>query len=99
MYGMSEKEFWEDDPQLYWAYHIFYIKKQEYDIEQLKYSSWLQGKLNYIAQSCALRDGFSKEESKGFPTYDEIFEKNVTSITIDDKNRTVELENNYWARF
>lgn len=65
----------------------------------MKYNSWLNGRTNYIAQSCALRDGFSKGEAKGFPEYKELFvEKKSTPKTEEEKNRAVEQENNYWAR-
>lgn len=98
---MSEKEFWEDDPQLYWAYHIFYKKKQEIENEKEKYNSWLLGNMNYISTSCSLRDGFSKEEAKGFPTYDKLFNNNRKSTpkTEKDKDIYVQKQNNAWARF
>ena len=96
---MSEKEFWEDDPQLYWAYHIFYNKKQEIEMEKTKYNSWLTGNMNYISTSCSLRDGFSKDEAKGFPSYDEIFNKKSTPKTENDKDLYVQEQNNAWARF
>ena len=95
---MSEKEFWEDDPQLYWAYHIFYLKKQEIETEKIKYSSWLQGKLNYIAHISALGDGFSKGEKKGYPEYEELFGKQKVR-TEQEKDSIIIEENNFWARF
>lgn len=97
---MSEKEFWEDDPQLYWAYHIFYIKKHELEVEEQKYRAWLNGEMTYIAHTSALRDGFSKSETKGFPTYEELFDKAKNkNKTNKEINEYVEKQNNYWARF
>lgn len=102
LYGMSEKEFWEDDPQLYWAYHILFIKKEKKRIEELQYSSWLLGKMNYIAHSCSLKDGFSKEASKGFPTFDEMFgstnEENINKSIDERKEEQMTAQQNYWAR-
>lgn len=99
---MTEKEFWEDDPQLYWAYHIFFTNQQKKKQEEEQHKMWLQAKLTYIAHSCALRDGFSQNANKGFPSYDEIFEE---SSQIDD-NRTIGqkretqllVQNLFWAR-
>ena len=43
-YGMSVKEFWEDSPDLFWAYRFSYYKKKleeltkfKADIEENKY--------------------------------------------------------------
>lgn len=98
---MSSREFWEDDPQLYWAYRIFYLKKEELEIEKMKYNCWLQGKLNYIAHSSSLKDGFSKQGGKGFPNYNEIFKTNDNLLEHNKDNRDIiqQQEFNAWARF
>lgn len=100
---MTEKEFWEDDPQLYWAYHIFYTKQQKRKREEEQYKAWLQGKLTYIAHSCSLRDGFGKETSnKGFPKYEEIFastsQTNNTRTISQKREDTLLAQNQLWAR-
>lgn len=99
---MTDKEFWEDDPQLYWSYHIFYTKKIEIEREQMKYNCWLQGNLNYMATSMAIANCFGKENTKvEFPSYENVFnnkaeQKEKTPEEID--NYVHEL-NNAWARF
>ena len=63
---MTDKEFWEDDPQLYWSYLILYKKKMEFENEQLRYSCWLQGKMNCIAYSVAMANAFGKNKKVEF---------------------------------
>ncbi len=99
---MTDKEFWEDDPQLYWSYHIFYQKKMEMEREQIKYNCWLQGNLNCMAQTIAIANSFGKDNEKvEFPDFDKLFnnkaeQKEKTPEEID--NYVHEL-NNAWARF
>ena len=105
MYGMSRKEFWEDDPQLYWAYRTFYLKKQEIEqkekMEYMKYNSWLEGNMNCMATSIALNNSFSKTK-KEYPKYDKVFEYEKTNnkkLTKNEINIKVQEEFNAWARY
>jgi hypothetical protein len=99
---MTDKEFWEDDPQLYWSYHIFYQKKMEMEREQIKYNCWLQGNLNCMAQTIAIANSFGKDNEKvEFPDFDKLFnnkaeQKEKTPEEIDNYVREL---NNAWARF
>ena len=104
MYGMSSKEFWEDDPQLYWAYRTFYLKKQEIQqiekMEYIKYSSWLEGNMNCMATSLALNSAFSKTKTE-YPEYDKVFEETTKKkkLTKNEINIKVQEEFNAWARY
>lgn len=114
MFGMSSKEFWEEDPQLYWAYRFSYEKQIEFEqkkeMEQLKLACWLQGKASEVAVSIALNNAFSKSK-KHFPTYKEFFkEANETKDNavkaqlatllngVEDKEERGRIEFEYWAR-
>ena len=59
-YGMSVKEFWEDDPNLFWAYRFSYYTKLKTDQEIFNNNAWLQGKYFHDAISVALWNAFSK---------------------------------------
>lgn len=61
-YGMSVKEFWEDNPDLFWAYRFSYyeIKKQEQ--ESFNNNAWLQGVYFHEAVAVALCNAFSKNK-------------------------------------
>ncbi len=60
-YGMSVKEFWEEDPDLFWAYRFSYIEGLKMQREQENAKAWLQGAYIYEAVSVALSNAFSKK--------------------------------------
>lgn len=110
---MTSKEFWEQEPQLYWAYRFSYEKKSEFEqkkeIEQIKLGCWLQGKTTELAVSIALNNAFNKSK-KTYPSYKEFFaekqEKNAQIRNdlakrlegVTDKDERGNIEFNYWAR-
>lgn len=105
MFGMSSEEFWEQDPQLYWAFRTFYLKQKELEqqekVEYMKYTAWLNGNLTYIGVATALNNSFSKSK-KEFPKYNEVFQnenKNgKNKKKKEDINTIVQQEFNSWAR-
>lgn len=104
MFGMSSEDFWENDPQLYWAYRTFYFKKleleQTIETEHMKYDSWLKGNLNYIAQMTALSNAFSKSKTE-YPDFDKTFSKNQKEekkLTKNEINIACQEQINAWAR-
>ena len=42
-YGMSVKEFWEESPDLFWAYRFSYYKNKIEEQEISNHNAWLQG--------------------------------------------------------
>lgn len=107
MFGMTSKEFWEDDPQLYWSYRISFMKKMELEqnqtLEYIKYNSWLNGNMNCIANSVALSNAFSKGKKNEYPEYDKVFHKEETKsnkkLTENEVNIMAQQEFNAWARY
>ena len=101
MFGMSSEEFWEQDPQLYWSFRTFYLKQKEIEqqqnLEQLKYSSWLNGFTNYIACSISLNNALSKNKRE-YPKYNEIFHEENNTKKQKNINLQVQKEFNFWAR-
>lgn len=104
MFGMSSKEFWEDDPQLYWSYRTFYLKKLEAEAEEMNYKCWLEGSYTYLATSIAMNNAFSKKKME-YPNKPygkkEIKEKTELQKMVEkekDKNVRQQIEFNYWAR-
>lgn len=108
MFGMSSTDFWENDPQLYWAYRTFYLKQKEVEIEQNKYNAWLCGSINHLSTSLAINNNFSKS-SKKYPTYEELFDNNDNNnnnnnirkgkMTKKEIDKMVQDEFNAWARY
>lgn len=95
MFGMSSTDFWEGDPQLYWAYRTFYLKQKEMEAETIRYNAWLQGNVQSIAVSVSLKNAFGKGEAINFPKYDELFDNNPNG---KEKQLSPEEEFVYWAR-
>lgn len=61
-YGMSVKEFWEDSPDLFWAYRFSYYTKLKTEQEIFNNNAWLQGAYFHEAISVALCNAFSKSK-------------------------------------
>lgn len=61
-YGMSVKEFWEESPDLFWAYRFSYLSKKEREQDLKNTNMWLQGMYIYEAVSVALSNAFSKKK-------------------------------------
>ena len=60
--GMPLKEFWEEDPNLFWAYRFSYYKKKLHERELENQKAWLQGAYIFEAVSVALNNAFSKSK-------------------------------------
>ena len=73
-YGMSIKDFWEEDPELFWAYRFSYINKIKQQEEINNYNAWLQGMYFFEGVSIALANSFGKAKLK-YPTQPYGFEK------------------------
>lgn len=104
MFGMSSKEFWEDEPQLYWSYRTFYLKKLQLEAENSNYICWLQGNYNCIAVSVALNNAFSKQKAE-YPKSPIGTEKKMPKTELSKKLEKIkdndirqQVEYNYWAR-
>lgn len=100
MFGMSSKEFWEDDPQLYWAYQTFYLEKQKQDFDRNNQYMWLQGMYIYEGVSVALHNLFSKtNKTYTSKPYDlgikQSQEEKPKTENIDEKVMKI---NNSWSR-
>lgn len=61
-YGMSVKEFWEDDPNLFWAYRFSYFTKLRAEQEIFNNNAWLQGAYFHEAISVSLCNAFSESK-------------------------------------
>lgn len=103
MFGMSDREFWEDDPQLYWAYQTFYLKSKKDEIEQQNYNAWLQGIYVLSALNQSLSGVFGKKGQKKdiYPKQPIDFNKNIDNkkvLTKEEKEKNLVNEFNAWAR-
>lgn len=84
-YGMSVKEFWEEDPDLFWAYRFSYYERFRATKEYDNFKLWLQGAYFFEAVSIAIANSFSKSHAK-YP--DKPYEINkVEEEEIDEKTK------------
>lgn len=90
---MSIKEFWEDDPELFWAYRFSYIKKLKRESEMQNYVAWLQGLYFYDGLSVALANSFGKGNYK-YPIqpYGLEEENETTPKMSETEKATIELK-------
>lgn len=101
MFGMSSTEFWEEDPQLYWAYRTFYLKKKETQYEEMRYDAWLKGSMDYMAVSISLNNAFGKQKAS-YPNYDELIKDMGNKKDEGEKkdaNIVAQEQFNAWARY
>lgn len=97
MFGMSSKEFWEEDPQLYWAYRTFYLKQQEESFERDNQYMWLQGMYIYEGVSVALHNAFSKQPKTYTDKPYDLKQNNKNKENVD-VDKVVAQQNNAWSR-
>lgn len=101
---MSSKEFWEDEPQLYWSYRTFYLEKAKVDTGNINYTCWLQGSYVCAAVSVALNNAFSKKKAE-YPNKPFGEDKKMPKTELQkkmekekDKDLRQQMEFNFWAR-
>ena len=91
---MSNKEFWEEDPDLFWAYRFSFYNEKKRESETINYSAWLSGAYFCEAVSVALNNAFSKNKIDysnkpyGSSKEEEIIENEVVNI----QNRVAEVQ-------
>ena len=83
-FGMSTREFWEEDPELLWAYRKSYIDKIKLQQEIDNFNAWLNGLYVYIATGACL-SGFSKEGAKPYIAKPYDFSKTAEEQIIEER--------------
>ena len=92
---MSIKEFWEDDPELFWAFRFSYIQTKKQEQELNNNNMWLQGAYIYEAISVALSNAFSKTKStyaKEPYSLSNSKEEIINKLQMQLKNRVMEVK-------
>lgn len=89
-YGMSVKEFWEDNPDLFWAYRFSYFNKLKEQQEVFNNNAWLQGAYFYEAISVALHNAFDKNKVEYSKQPYEFNKKE--KITDENKQKQIDMQ-------
>ena len=87
-YGMSVHEFWEEDPDLFWAYRFSYFNQIKNRQELFNHNAWLQGAYFYEGISVAFNNAFNKNKLKYPKEPYGIFEKDK-SVEMNTKANNV----------
>lgn len=92
---MSVKEFWEGDPELFWAYRFSYIQNLKQKQEVANTNMWLQGAYIYEAVSVALSNAFSKTKSTYAKEPYDLYstkEDRANKLQMQLKNRVMQVQ-------
>lgn len=84
-YGMSANEFWEGNPDLFWAYRFSYYTKMKSEQENMNFQAWLQGAYIHEAVSVAIANNFGKGKRASYT-------KKPYNLTKEDEEREVQRE-------
>lgn len=95
---MTAKEFWEDDPMLFWSYRISYIQRKKSEQILQNQMMWIQGAYIFDAVTKAIANSFSKHSKYNYleKPFDLTGEQHVKKEELNEK---VTQQNNYWASF
>ena len=85
---MSIKDFWENDPELFWAYRFSYINKIKRESEINNYNAWLQGLYFFEGVTIALANSFGKGNYK-YPVEPYGTEHKEDGLELSEKEKTV----------
>lgn len=91
---MSIKEFWEEDPDLFWAYRISFFNNKKEEGEISNHIAWLNGAYVHDAVSVALNNAFSKVKiqypDKPYESKDK--ENSIENEVVNIQNRVAEVQ-------
>ena len=81
-YGMSVKEFWEDNPDLFWAYRFSFYTNKKAEQEEMNFRLWLQGVYFHEAVAVALSNSFGKGKKVSYA-------QKPYNLTKEDEERDI----------
>ncbi len=83
-FGMSAQEFWDEDPDLMWAYQKSYIDQKKIEKETMNFNSWLQGMYIYDGFSKVIYNSFGRKEGMSAKDYpNQPYDLNKTKEDIE----------------
>lgn len=92
---MSVREFWNEDPNLLWAYRKSYIENLKIQNETSNYNAWLNGLYVFDALNKSLYNSFGREKHQPIASYMEEpidFEKKPKSKEEIEREQRIEVE-------
>lgn len=90
---MSNKEFWDEDPELLWAYRKMHMDKLEIQNEVNNYNAWLNGLYVFDALSKSLYNSFGRKETQSAISYvEKPYDFNAKQKTKEEIEREERLK-------
>lgn len=92
---MTPNEFWNENPDLFWAYRFSYIQREKRKQKNINYTAWLHGLYVHEAVSVALSNAFSKKTihySKMPYGESDNKEQHVSSLQLQLKARVAQVQ-------
>lgn len=89
-YGMSVKEFWEDNPDLFWAYRFSYFNNLKVEEEKTNFHLWLQGAYFHEAVLVALSNSFGKGKKISYTEKPYVLTKDDREREFKEKQKKLE---------
>lgn len=89
LFGMSAREFWENDPELIWAYRKSYIDKMKLQQETDNFNAWLNGLYVFNAVSVSLYNGFGKGQAKSYISKPYDFSKTAEEQIVEERENSI----------
>lgn len=78
LFGMTPKQFWEDDPQLFWVYGKKYEIETKEKYKMLSYEGWVNNQYTGLILSIAFGKGGQKYPATPFGFEEENVDKGKT---------------------
>lgn len=91
-YGMSVKEFWEDNPDLFWAYRFSYYSRMKEKQKDLNFQAWLQGAYFHEAVVVALSNSFGKGKKASYTSKPYNLTKEDEEREYKEKQKNLEMQ-------
>ena len=88
-FGMSTREFWEEDPEYLWAYRKSYIDKMKIQQETDNFNAWLNGLYVFNAVSISLYNGFGKGSAKAYISKPYDFSKTAEEQIVEERENSI----------
>lgn len=97
---MPLNEFWNEEPNLFWAYRFCFYQKKVQERDEINFKAWLHGAYVYEAVSVALNNSFSKSkleyssEPRGYEKPEDDKNKKEKQIKLEEmlKARAKKIE-------
>lgn len=92
---MSNKEFWNEEPELLWAYRKSYIDQLKMQNEISNYNAWLNGVYVFDAISKSIYNAFARKDTQPALNYIEKpydFTERTKSKEEIERERQLKLE-------